>query len=69
LAPNFDGHVYEGGKIGRSDATPNKLFFVDSFDMISMSYKFGDGIFITFEMPRVAYNRPRTSDYRWTEKQ
>jgi hypothetical protein len=26
--------------------------------MKSMSYKFGDGIFITFEMPRVAYNRP-----------
>ena len=40
-----NGHVHEGGKVGRSNA-------------ISMSFKFGNDILITFEIPRVAYSRP-----------
>ena len=44
--------VHEGGKAGRSNATPNKLFFVDSFDLRFMSFKFGNDIFIIYEMPR-----------------
>ena len=50
-----NGQVHEGGKVGRSSATPTKLFSVDSYDLKSMTFKFGDDIFITFEMPRVAY--------------
>ena len=46
---------YEGGKVGRSNATPIKYFSVDSYDLKSRSFKFGNDIFITFEMPRVAY--------------
>ena len=53
-----NGHVHEGGKVRRSNATPTKLFSVDSNDLKSMSFKFDNDIFITFEMPRVAYNRP-----------
>ena len=51
-------HVHEGGKLGRSDATPTKIFSVDSYDLKSMSFKFGNDILITFEMPGVAYSRP-----------
>ncbi len=50
-----NGQVHEGGKVGRSSATPTKLFSVDSYDLKSISFKFGNDIFITFEMPRVAY--------------
>ena len=53
-----NGHVHEGGKVGRSDVTPTKYFSVDSFDLKSMSFKFGNDIFITFEMPGVGYSRP-----------
>ena len=47
-----NGQVHEGGKVGRSSATPIKLFPVDSYDLKSMSFKFGNVIFNTFEMPR-----------------
>ena len=47
-----NGHVHEGGKVGRSNATPTKFFSVDSYDLKSMSFKFGNDIFIAFEMPR-----------------
>ena len=50
------GHVREGGKVGRSDATPTIFFSVDSNNLKSMSFKFGNDIFITLEMPRVAYS-------------
>ena len=52
------GHVREGGKVGRSDATPTNFFSVDSNNLKSMSFKFGNDIFITFEMPGVSYSRP-----------
>ena len=52
-----NGHVHESGKVGRSDTTPTN-FFVNSYDLKSMSFKFGNAIFITFEMPGVAYSRP-----------
>ena len=52
------GHVREGGKVGRSDATPTNFFSVDSNNLKSMSFKFGNDIFITFEMPGVAYSPP-----------
>ena len=50
-----NGHVHEGGKVGRSYATPSNFFKVDSYDLKSMSFKFGNDTFITFEMPRVSY--------------
>ena len=53
-----NGHVHEGGKVGRSEATPTNFFSVDFYDLKSMSLKFGNDIFITFEMPGVAYSRP-----------
>ena len=28
-----NGHVHEGGKVGRSNATPTKLLSVDSYDL------------------------------------
>ena len=43
----------EGGKVGRSNATPIKLFSVDFYDLKSMSIKLGNYILITFEIPRV----------------
>ena len=45
-------HFHEGGKVGKSNATPTKLFSDDSYDLKSMSFKFGNAIFNTFEMPR-----------------
>ena len=36
-------------------ATPIKYFSVDFYDLKSVLFKFGNDIFITFEMPRVAY--------------
>ena len=52
------GHVREGGKVGRSNATPTNFFSVDSYDLKSVSFKFGNDIFITFEMPGSSYSRP-----------
>ena len=52
-----NGYVHESGKFGKRNATAVKLFSVDSYDPKFRSYKFGNDIFITFEMPRVAYNR------------
>ena len=51
-------HVHENGKVGRSNATPTIFFSVDSYDLQSLSFKFGNDTFITFEMPRVSYRRP-----------
>ena len=48
-----NGQVHEGGKVGRSKATPTKLFSVDSYDLKSMPFKFGNDIFITFENAKV----------------
>ena len=53
-----NGHVHEGGKVKRSNATPTKFFAVDSYDLKSLSFKFGIDNFITFGMPRVSYRRP-----------
>ena len=47
-----NGHVYEGGKVGRSNATPTKLFSIDFYDLKFMSFKISNDIFITFERPR-----------------
>ena len=44
--------------MGMSNATPIKLFPVDSYDMKSMPFKFGNDIFIIFEMPRSSLQRP-----------
>ena len=43
-----NGQVHEGGKVGRSKVTPTKLFSVDSYDLKSMSFRFGNDIFITY---------------------
>ena len=48
-------HFHEGGKVGRSNATPIIFFSVDLYVLKSRSFKFGNNIFITFQMPRVAY--------------
>ena len=53
-----NGHVHEGGKVGKSNATPIKKISVYSYDLKIMSFKSGNDIFITFEMPGVAYSRP-----------
>ena len=44
-------NFHEGGKVGRTNATTIKLFSVDSYDLNTMSFKFGNDIFINFEMP------------------
>ena len=51
-----NGHVHEGGLVGRSNATPTIFFSVDSYDLKSMSFKFGNNIFLTFEMPGSSYS-------------
>ena len=48
-------HFHEGGKVGRKMPLPSKPFFVDSYDLKSMSFKFGNDIFIIFEMPRSSF--------------
>ena len=53
-----NGHVQEGGRVGRSNATPTKFVSVDFYDLKSLSFKCGNDTFITFEMPRVSYRRP-----------
>ena len=50
-----NGHVHEGRKVEKSNATPNELFSVDSYDLKSMSFKFGNDIFCIFEMPRSSF--------------
>ena len=50
-----NGHVHEGGKVGRSNATPTKLFSVNFYDLKSMSFKFGNDIFIILDMPRSSF--------------
>ena len=53
------GQVHEVRKVRSSSATPTNFFSVDdTYDLKSMSFKFGNDIFITFEMPTIAYNRP-----------
>ena len=37
-----NGRVHEVEKVRRSSATPTKLFSVDSYDLKSMSFKFGN---------------------------
>ena len=53
-----NGHIHEGGKVGRSNATLTEFVSVDFYDLKSLSFKFGNDTFITFEMPRVTHNRP-----------
>ena len=43
-----NGHVHEGGKVGRSNATPTIFFSVDSYDLQSLSFKFGNDTFLLF---------------------
>ena len=51
MAKNGHVHEAEGGKEGRNNAIPTKLFSVDSYERKFMPFKFGNDIFITFEMP------------------
>jgi len=44
-----NGQVHEGGAVGRSSANPTKPFSVDCYDLKSMSFKFGNDIFITLD--------------------
>ena len=53
-----NGHAHEGRKVRRSDANSPKFFSLDSYDLNSMSCKFSNDIFITFEMPGSSYSRP-----------
>ena len=39
-------------------ALPSNFFYVDFYDLNTMSFKFVSEICITFEMPRSSYNRP-----------
>ncbi len=43
---------------------PSNFFSVGTNDLKFMSFKFGNDIFITFEMPRVSYirSKPRKSN-------
>ena len=52
-----NGQVHEGRKVGRSSATPTKLFSVDFYNLKSMSFTFCNDIFITFEITSVYYPR------------
>ena len=44
-------HFHEGGKVGRSNATPIKKNSFNSYDLKSRSFKFINDIFIIFEIP------------------
>ena len=46
-----NGHIHEGRKVGRSNATPTIFFSGVSYDLKSMSFIFGNDIFSTLEMP------------------
>ena len=50
-----NGQVHEVGEVGRSSATPTKLFSVDYYNLKSMSFKFCNDVFITFEMLRSTF--------------
>ena len=39
----------KGGAVRRSSVNPTNLFSVDSYDLKSMSFKFGNDIFITLD--------------------
>ena len=54
LKETKNGHFHNVGKVGKSNATPIKLFSVDFYDQKTMSFKFFNDICITFEMPRQA---------------
>jgi hypothetical protein len=58
-----NGHVHEGGKVGRSNATAINFFSVDFYILKSLLFKFGNDTFIIFEMPRVSYNKPDRKIY------
>ena len=45
-------HFPEGTKVRMSNAPPIKPFSVESYDLKSLSFKFDNDIFITFEMPQ-----------------
>ena len=51
-----NGHVHEGWKVGRSDATPTIFFSVASYDQKCMSIKCSNDTFIAFEMPGSSYS-------------
>ena len=44
-----------GQLVGRRNANPTKLFSVNYYDLKSISFKFGNAICNTFEMPRSSY--------------
>ena len=46
------------GKWEEVTPLPSNFFSVKSYDLKSLSLKFGNDTFITFEMPRVSYRRP-----------
>ena len=50
-----NGHVHEVMKWSEVMPFPPIFFKVDSYDLKSMSFKFGNNTFITFEFPGVAY--------------
>ena len=41
-------HVHEGGKVGRRNATPIKTLSVNFYDPKTLSFIFGNDIFIIF---------------------
>ena len=45
-------------QVERSKANPTKLFSVDFYDLNTRSFKFGNDIFTTFEMPGSSYKMP-----------
>jgi hypothetical protein len=47
-----NGHVYEGGKGGRSNATPTNFFSVNSYYLKAVSFECCNDILIGLEMPR-----------------
>ena len=53
-----NGHFHNVGKVGKSNATPIKLFSVDFYDLITMPFKLGKDIISTFEMPESYYKKP-----------
>ena len=53
-----NNHFHKDGTVEKSNATPIKLNSVDSYDLKTISFKFGNDIFITFEMPGSSYKRP-----------
>lgn len=51
-------HFHEGWKVRMSNATSINIFSVNSYDVKSMSFKFGNDSFNIFEMPGSSYQRP-----------